>query len=71
MVHDAADEVLAEFRANPPEGLDPRVLAEIRAIVARHSQDADEMPDPEAHTRCAPRCSPRSTATCCPRSGPR
>ncbi len=50
VVHDAADEVLAVFRANPPEGLDPRVLAEIRGIVARHSQDADEMPDPEAHT---------------------
>jgi len=49
-VHDAADEVLAAFRANPPEGLDPRALAEIRGIVARHSQDADEMPDPEAHT---------------------
>ena len=51
VVHDAADEVLAEFRANPPEGMDPRVLAEIRTIVARHSQDADEMPDPEAHTK--------------------
>lgn len=50
VVHEAADEVLAEFRANPPEGLDPRALAEIRGIVARHSQDADEMPDPEAHT---------------------
>ena len=51
VVHDAADEVLAEFRANPPEGMDPRVLAEIRAVVARHSQDADEMPDPDAHTK--------------------
>lgn len=50
VVHAAADEVLAEFRANPPEGLDPRVLAEIGGIVARHSQDADEMPDPEAPT---------------------
>ena len=50
VVHDAAEEVLAVFRAKPPEGLDPRVLAEIRAVVARHSQDADEMPDPEAHT---------------------
>jgi Na+/H+ antiporter len=50
VVHEAADEVLAEFRANPPDGLDPRVLTEIRNIVARHSQDADEMPDPEAHT---------------------
>ncbi|ORB29734.1 cation:proton antiporter [Mycolicibacterium parafortuitum] len=50
LVHRAADDVIAEFRANPPRGLDPRALAEIRAIVARHSQDADEMPDPEAHT---------------------
>lgn len=51
VVHDAADEVLAQFRANPPAGMDPRVLAEIRAVVARHSQDADEMPDPDAHTK--------------------
>ncbi len=50
VVHAAADEVLAEFRANPPDGLDPRVLAGIGGIVARHSQDADEMPDPEAPT---------------------
>ncbi|HTY29657.1 MAG TPA: sodium:proton antiporter [Mycobacterium sp.] len=50
IVHDAADAVLADFRAHPPEGLDPRVLAEIRDTIARHSQDADEMPDPEAHT---------------------
>jgi NhaP-type Na+/H+ or K+/H+ antiporter len=50
VVHGAADEVLTEFRANPPDGLDPRVLTEIRNIIARHSQDADEMPDPGAHT---------------------
>lgn len=50
IVHDAADAVLADFRANPPDGLDVRVLAEIRNTIARHSQDADEMPDPEAHT---------------------
>jgi NhaP-type Na+/H+ or K+/H+ antiporter len=50
VVHDAADDVLTEFRANPPEGLDPRILTEIRNTIARHSQDADEMPDPEAHT---------------------
>ena len=49
-VHDAADEVFAAFRAHPPEGLDPRVLTEIRNLVARQSQDADEMPDPEAPT---------------------
>lgn len=53
VVHDASDEVLAAFRAHPPAGLDPRVLAEIRAIVARQSQDADEMPDPAANTRRA------------------
>ena len=53
VVHEAADEVLAEFRANPPEGMDPRVLTEIRNTIARHSQDADEMPDPEAHTKRA------------------
>jgi CPA1 family monovalent cation:H+ antiporter len=51
VVHDAADEVLGEFRANPPTNMDPRVLAEIRNTIARHSQDADEMPDPEAHTK--------------------
>lgn len=50
IVHDAADEVLVEFRAHPPQGLDPRVLAQIRLTIARHSQDADEMPDPETHT---------------------
>jgi CPA1 family monovalent cation:H+ antiporter len=50
VVHDAADEVLTDLRANPPEGLDPRILTEIRNTIARHSQDADEMPDPEAHT---------------------
>lgn len=50
IVHQAANEVLAEFQANPPDGLDPRVLAEIRTTIARQSQDADEMPDPEAHT---------------------
>jgi NhaP-type Na+/H+ or K+/H+ antiporter len=53
VVHDAADEVLSEFRANPPQYLDPRALAEITATIARHSQDADEMPDPEAHTKRA------------------
>lgn len=53
VVHEAADEVLAGFRANPPEGMDPRALAEIRTTIARHSQDADEMPDPEAHTKRA------------------
>ncbi|AQT79417.1 sodium:proton exchanger [Mycolicibacterium litorale] len=50
VVHAAADEVLAWFEANPPEGLHPHVITEIRNRIARHSQDADEMPDPEAHT---------------------
>lgn len=53
VVHDAADEVLDAFEADPPEGLDPRVVTEIRAVIARHSQDADEMPDPEALTKRA------------------
>jgi monovalent cation/hydrogen antiporter len=53
VVHTAADEVLAEFRANPPDELDPRVATEIRNTIARHSQDADEMPDPEALTKRA------------------
>lgn len=53
VVHEAADEVFAEFRTNPPEGLDSRVLDEIRAAVARHSEDVDEMPDPEAPTKRA------------------
>ncbi|NTY63173.1 cation:proton antiporter [Mycolicibacterium sphagni] len=48
-VHTAADEVLAWFEANPPDGLDPHVLTDIRNWIARHSKDADEMPDPEEH----------------------
>ena len=43
-------DVLATFAADPPPGLHPRVLDEITSTIARHSQDADEMPDPEAHT---------------------
>ncbi len=50
VVHDAADEVLAAFAADPPPGLHPGVLGEIANTISRHSQDADEMPDPEAHT---------------------
>ncbi len=34
----------------PPAGLDAATLANIRQTIARHSQDADEMPDPESHT---------------------
>jgi monovalent cation/hydrogen antiporter len=50
IVHSAADDVLARFAADPPAGLDPATLANIRLTIARHSQDADEMPDPESHT---------------------
>ncbi|MCV7173284.1 cation:proton antiporter [Mycobacterium sp. CPCC 205372] len=53
VVHDALDAVLAEFRANPPENMDPRVLAEIRAAITRQSEEIDEMPDPEAPTKRA------------------
>ncbi|TRW88465.1 sodium:proton antiporter [Mycolicibacterium sp. 018/SC-01/001] len=50
VVHVAAESVLAEFRAHPPAGLNPQVLAEIRGVIARHAHDADEMPDPDART---------------------
>jgi NhaP-type Na+/H+ or K+/H+ antiporter len=53
VVHEAADEVLTAFRADPPAGMDPRVLEEIRAAIARQSEDVDEMPDPEAPTKRA------------------
>jgi CPA1 family monovalent cation:H+ antiporter len=46
----AADDVLARFAVDPPAGLDTATLANIRLTIARHSQDADEMPDPESHT---------------------
>ena len=50
IVHVAADEVLEQFAENPPQGLDAATLTHIRLTIARHSQDADEMPDPESHT---------------------
>jgi Na+/H+ antiporter len=50
IVHTAADDVLARFAHDPPAGLDAATLANIRLTIARHSQDADEMPDPESHT---------------------
>ncbi|HJT94113.1 MAG TPA: sodium:proton antiporter [Mycobacterium sp.] len=50
IVHEAAGEVLGRFAENPPPGLAPAALANIRHTIARHSQDADEMPDPESHT---------------------
>ena len=53
VVHDAAEQVLGEFRANPPVGMNPELITQISATIARHSQDADEMPDPDAHTKLA------------------
>jgi CPA1 family monovalent cation:H+ antiporter len=50
VVHTAADEVLNRFADAPPPGLDDATLANIRQTIARHAQDADEMPDPESHT---------------------
>jgi CPA1 family monovalent cation:H+ antiporter len=50
VVHTAADEVLTRFADAPPPGLDGATLADIRQTIARHAQDADEMPDPESHT---------------------
>ena len=50
VVRDAADGVLDAFRADPPPEVSVQMLAEIRDTIARHSQDADQMPDPEART---------------------
>ncbi|WP_193047130.1 cation:proton antiporter [Mycolicibacterium baixiangningiae] len=50
VVHTAADDVLTRFADSPPPGLDAATLANIRQTIARHAQDADEMPDPESHT---------------------
>lgn len=50
VVRAAAGEVLATFAEQPPAGLDPVTLNNIRRTIARQAQDADEMPDPESHT---------------------
>ncbi|MCH9710147.1 MAG: sodium:proton antiporter [Actinomycetia bacterium] len=50
VAHQAADEVLAEFRSDPPAGLDITMLGEILHTIARQSQDVDELPDRGAHT---------------------
>jgi CPA1 family monovalent cation:H+ antiporter len=50
VVHAAAGEVLARFAEDPPAGLDPVTLNNIRSTIARQAHDADEMPDPESHT---------------------
>lgn len=53
VVQQAADDVLADFHAHPPAGINQELVAEIRAVIARHAQDADEMPDPGAPTKRA------------------
>ncbi|GAB04669.1 sodium:proton antiporter [Gordonia amarae] len=51
IAHRASADVLDEFVANPPEGLDGETIAVIHGTVARQSHDAEEMPDPEKHNR--------------------
>ncbi len=47
----AADEVLARFADAAADRVStPRRWPTSRQTIARHSQDADEMPDPESHT---------------------
>ncbi len=53
LVRAAATEVLDRFEQDPPRGLDTETIAHIRQTIARHAQDADEMPDPEEHTPSA------------------
>ncbi|TYQ02045.1 UNVERIFIED_ORG: CPA1 family monovalent cation:H+ antiporter [Gordonia westfalica J30] len=50
IVHVAAELVIRDFVRNPPSELDTDTVEYIRETVARQSKDADEMPDPEAHT---------------------
>ncbi|GAA3706856.1 cation:proton antiporter [Gordonia hankookensis] len=50
VVHAAADQVITDFVDSPPAGLDAATVAFIMETVARQSRDAEEMPDPEAHT---------------------
>lgn len=50
IVHTAAGDVLSRFADSPPPGLDESTLANIQQTIARQSQDADEMPDPDSHT---------------------
>lgn len=50
IVHAASDDVIAEFAAAPPDGLDPATVSFIQQTVARQSRDAEEMPDPQDHT---------------------
>ncbi|WCB37262.1 cation:proton antiporter [Gordonia polyisoprenivorans] len=50
IVHGAADEVIAGFVNTPPADLDEVTVDFIKETVARQSRDAEEMPDPDAHT---------------------
>lgn len=51
IVHGAGDQVIDDFVANPPDGLDPDTIAFIQKRVQRQSRDAEDMPDPDRHTR--------------------
>jgi CPA1 family monovalent cation:H+ antiporter len=53
IVHFAGDGVIEDFVAEPPPSLDAKTVEFIRATVARQVRDAEEMPDPEAHTERA------------------
>jgi monovalent cation/hydrogen antiporter len=50
IVHDAADRVIADFVDRPPAALDAATVEFIKDTVARQARDAEEMPDPDAHT---------------------
>lgn len=53
VARDASDAVLGEFAKHPPAGLNLQALREIRDTIARHSHDADHLPDPDARSRQA------------------
>ena len=53
IVHFAGDGVIEDFVAEPPATLDAKTVEFIRSTVARQVRDAEEMPDPEAHTERA------------------
>ena len=53
IVHFAGDGVIEDFVAEPPTTLDAKTVEFIRSTVARQVRDAEEMPDPEAHTERA------------------
>jgi CPA1 family monovalent cation:H+ antiporter len=53
IVHFAGDGVIEDFVAEPPATLDGKTVEFIRSTVARQVRDAEQMPDPEAHTERA------------------